>query len=252
MTGTHASDSSIRGRRRRLRMGTAALLLALLLGFAAGCSPANGPAATTSIAAGNSAPTPSAPAATTAAPSQPTSAIPVPTTTAGTNATTTAVTATTPAASAGTSVPVPTGSTPAPVTPTPVPSPATVTVSVVCHTAVGKADTAPADGIILAPTAVELRAGDTVLTVLLRAVAAANPSYGADNVLVKGGNYVAGIGNDAMDDLLYEKDKDCGPESGWLYYVDGTYAGIGASTRAAAAGETIEWKYTCASGRDLG
>ncbi|NLN45008.1 MAG: DUF4430 domain-containing protein [Clostridiaceae bacterium] len=133
-----------------------------------------------------------------------------------------------------------------------------VTLSVVCHTAVARVrDGAvppdglelPPDGIILAPVQVSLRPDDTALTVLVRAVAAANPRYGADNVLVKGGNYIEGIGNDAMPLPLYE--KDFGSESGWLYYIDGTYVSVGASTRTLQPGETVVWQYTCASGRDL-
>ena len=134
----------------------------------------------------------------------------------------------------------------------------TVTMSVVCHTAVARVQAGevppdglelPPDGIILAPVQIPLQSGDTALTVLIRAIAAANPRYGEDNVLVKGGNYIEGIGNDAMPLPLYE--KDFGPESGWLYYIDGAYVSVGASTRVLQPGETVAWQYTCASGRDL-
>ena len=122
-------------------------------------------------------------------------------------------------------------------------TPAACTISVVCHTAVAYGNKiAPSDGIILPPTGISLQPGDTVLTVLARAVTAAN-------LRVVGGAYVSGIGNDAMADLLYE--KDCGPESGWLFFIDGTYVSDGASRRIVQPGENIEWKYTCASGRDL-
>ncbi len=133
-----------------------------------------------------------------------------------------------------------------------------VTVSVVCHTAVAQVRAGeippdglelPLDGIILAPVRIPLQSGDTALPVLVRAVTAANPDFGKDNVLVKGGNYIEGIGNDAMPILLYE--KDFGPESGWLYYIDGAYVSVGASTRVLQSGENIVWQYTCASGRDL-
>ena len=88
------------------------------------------------------------------------------------------------------------------------------------------------------------------MSVLVRAITVANPKLRAGNVRVIGGAYISGIGNDAMSDMLYE--KDCGPESGWLYYIGGTYVSDGASRRIVQPGEKIEWKYTCASGRDLG
>ncbi len=52
-----------------------------------------------------------------------------------------------------------------------------------------------------------------------------------------------------MSDMLYE--KDCGPESGWLYYINGVYVTEGSSRHIVQPGDNIEWKYTCASGRDL-
>jgi hypothetical protein len=159
-------------------------------------------------------------------------------------------TAALPTAAASTTAPATSAVTTPKPTPAATPSPATCTISVVCHTAVAYGSKiAPPGGVILAPASVPLQAGDTVLSVLVRAISAANPRLRGGNVRVVGGAYISGIGNDAMADMLYE--KDCGPESGWLFYIGGAYIGDGASRRIVQAGETIEWKYTCASGRDL-
>ncbi len=172
--------------------------------------------------------------------------------------------ATTPAASAGTP-PVTTPATPTATTPvmTSATTPATaavttpfaqVYVAVECHTANAQLRAGakkpvglelPADGVILPTTALAWQEGDTALSVLQRALAQTDPS----NVLVKGGAYVEGIGNDAMPMPLYE--KDFGSESGWIYYIGGEYVTVGASRRPLAPGESVVWRYTCASGRDL-
>jgi hypothetical protein len=48
-------------------------------------------------------------------------------------------------------------------------------------------------------------------------------------------SYVVAIGN------LSEFDK--GPESGWTYYVNGTYMLVGAGNVPVRAGDFVEWKY---------
>ena len=235
------------------------VFFAVLLAGVAGCSSAT-PRTTTAIQATTAASASSGSSAMTMPTIDLTTAtnptITETTTTAATASTTTAATAATTAAAtaaataAMTTVPTATA-TAAPIATTAAAPPASCTISVVCHTAVAYGLTnVPADGVILAPVTIPLQAGDTVLTVLIRAVAAANPTYGKSNVDVKSGAYVSGIGNDAMPEPLYE--KDCGPESGWLFYIDGTYVSLGASARLVKPGEIVEWNYTCASGRDLG
>ena len=56
--------------------------------------------------------------------------------------------------------------------------------------------------------------------------------------------YIEGIGN------LYE--YDCGPQSGWMYSVNGTYPGLGCSSYTLADGDVIVFNYTCDLGADLG
>ena len=56
--------------------------------------------------------------------------------------------------------------------------------------------------------------------------------------------YVQGINN------LFEFDD--GPESGWLYSVNGKYQSAGCGSYALAGGDRVEWHYTLDLGKDLG
>ena len=56
--------------------------------------------------------------------------------------------------------------------------------------------------------------------------------------------YVQGINS------LFEFDN--GPESGWLYSVNGEYKGTGCGTYILQDGDYVEWRYTLDLGRDLG
>ena len=56
--------------------------------------------------------------------------------------------------------------------------------------------------------------------------------------------YVEGI------NALFERDH--GPDSGWLYSVNGEYQGIGCATYILKDGDYVEWHYTLELGRDFG
>ena len=56
--------------------------------------------------------------------------------------------------------------------------------------------------------------------------------------------YIEGIGN------LYE--FDCGPLSGWMYAVNGSFPNYGCSSCKVKNGDSIDWIYTCDLGRDIG
>lgn len=56
--------------------------------------------------------------------------------------------------------------------------------------------------------------------------------------------YVEGIDN------LYESDH--GPESGWMYKVNGEFPSKAAGSWTLQPGDTIEWLYTLDLGKDLG
>lgn len=108
-----------------------------------------------------------------------------------------------------------------------------------------KAPYTPADGVILPVTTVSFTTGETVFDILKRVCDAAeipleyswNPLYDS--------YYVEGIQH------LYE--FDCGPESGWMYQVNGVFPNYGCSAYEVRDGDAIVWAYTCAGlGEDLG
>lgn len=122
-------------------------------------------------------------------------------------------------------------STPAPSTKKPVPK-ATATVSI----------TGDQGSPILPTTSVEVKQGDTVYDLLFRVTT----QYGIQ--MEKRGTgamlYVEGIDN------LYEFDR--GPESGWMYRVNGIFPNKSAGVVAVKSGDRIEWLYTRELGRDIG
>ncbi len=123
------------------------------------------------------------------------------------------------------------------------------TLSVRCDNAIA-ADTLPpetaailpADGVLLADTAVAFSEGETVFDVLMRAARAAGLHLEFEKTPLYGGVYVEGIGN------LYAFDG--GELSGWVYAVNGDFPAVSASAYTLADGDTVEWMYTCDLGRD--
>jgi hypothetical protein len=126
----------------------------------------------------------------------------------------------------------------------------TCAISVSCHTAATKGMAAqerwqgivPPDGVILALTEVEFRQGETVFDVLKRTLRERDIQMEFNGLL--GMQYVEGIHN------LYEFDG--GPDSGWMYSVNGWYPNYGCGQYLVREGAVIEWNYTCDLGRDLG
>lgn len=95
---------------------------------------------------------------------------------------------------------------------------------------------------ILPATRVEIQQGDTVYDVLLRVTRQHGiqmESRGSGKTL-----YVEGINN------LYEFDG--GPESGWMYRVNGVFPNYSAGVCDVRSGDRIEWLYTRDLGRDIG
>ena len=116
-------------------------------------------------------------------------------------------------------------------------SAASCTISILCSTAVGKSDAAPANGIILSTTTVTLSGNESVYDVLC-AVCSENA------VSLSGSSgYIKSIGGLA--------ERDCGGGSGWLYRVNGTTPGVGCGSYTVVDGDCIEWLYTCEMGNDL-
>ena len=137
--------------------------------------------------------------------------------------------------------------------PEPEPEPAlTVSLSIYCDTILNnwdnldpaKAGYVPANGVILTAT-VEITAGETVFDVLKRACSAFGIQLEYSWTPMYNSYYIEGINN------LYE--FDCGPESGWMYKVDGWFPNYGCSGYTLSGGENIVWCYTCNGlGADVG
>ena len=127
-----------------------------------------------------------------------------------------------------------------------------VTLSIDCITILdnwdrldpAKRDLVPGDGVLFPAAIVLLEAGDTVFDVLLRATRASGIHMEFSQNPALASKYVEGIGN------LYE--FDCGELSGWTYLVNGQGQGVGSSSYTLADGDTVEWRYTCDQGRDVG
>lgn len=108
----------------------------------------------------------------------------------------------------------------------------------------GLAQLIPADGVILAQAQAPFEEGDTAFSLLQRLTRQEGIHLEASFTPGYGSSYVEGIAN------LYE--FDCGPQSGWLYLVNGVSPGQGSSQCALSPGDTVEWIYTCDMGADAG
>ncbi|MGI5936044.1 MAG: DUF4430 domain-containing protein [Oscillospiraceae bacterium] len=158
---------------------------------------------------------------------------------------------------APTQSPAPSQAAPSPSpSPTPEPSPEpeklTCTLSVRCDTvlanmdmlASGKEDIIPENGYFLYLTDVEFSEGDTVFDVLKRELQSRKLHLAFTTTPGTGSVYIDGLFN------LYE--FDCGPESGWIFLVNGVSPGISCSEVKVMNGDFIDFAYTCDLGRDLG
>lgn len=103
----------------------------------------------------------------------------------------------------------------------------------------------PSDGVILEETEYVLRPKDTVFDVLLRTVRhnQIQMEYQGMDENVYNSVYIQGINH------LYE--FSCGPLSGWVYEVNGTFPDYGVSRYVLEDGDKIIFHYTCDLGRDI-
>ena len=103
----------------------------------------------------------------------------------------------------------------------------------------------PADGVILPEITVEFTPGENVFQVLQRVCEAADIPLEYSWTPLYDSYYLEGICH------LYE--FDCGPESGWMYQVNGKFPNYGCSSYEVQPGDSIEWLYSCIGlGADLG
>lgn len=126
------------------------------------------------------------------------------------------------------------------------------TLSIVCDTILdnmedldpAKAGYVPSDGWILY-TEVSFTPGETVFDVLKRACSNSGIQLEYSWTPMYNSYYIEGINN------LYE--FDCGPESGWMYKVNGWFPNYGCSAYTLSDGDNIVWCYTCKGlGADVG
>ena len=128
----------------------------------------------------------------------------------------------------------------------------TCTLSVSCATILDnlslcdpdKTELVPADGWILAPTAVTFSEDESVFDVLQRVCKQEKIQMEFENTPLYNSAYIEGIGN------LYE--FDVGELSGWMYAVNGWFPNYGCSRCALKDGDAITWVYTCNQGTDVG
>ena len=128
----------------------------------------------------------------------------------------------------------------------------TCTLEIRCDTLLENPDTVPAekaklvpeDGILLPVTEVEFTGGNSVFDVFRQVLQEEKIHFEYVDASAYDSVYIEGIGN------LYE--FDCGPQSGWMYCVNGTYPGLGCSGYTLADGDVIVFSYTLDLGADLG
>ena len=108
----------------------------------------------------------------------------------------------------------------------------------------GKAALVPEDGRILPAVEVEIQSGATVIDVLRQVLREEKIHFEYTDATAYDSAYIEGIGN------LYE--FDCGPQSGWMYSVNGVYPGLGCGSYTLSEGDAIVFSYTCNLGEDLG
>ena len=127
------------------------------------------------------------------------------------------------------------------------------TITIVCDTILDnpgnlnpeKSPYVPEDGTILPKTTVSFAQGDNAFEVLKNACEAAGIQLEYSYTPAFESYYIEGIGH------LYE--FDCGPESGWMYSVNGQFPSYGCSAYKLQNGDDIVWSYTCSGlGTDVG
>lgn len=108
----------------------------------------------------------------------------------------------------------------------------------------GKAELVPENGAIFEKREVEFKAGESVFDVFRKILRDEKIHFEYVDSQVYGSVYIEGIGN------IYE--FDCGPQSGWVYLVNGVRPGVGCSAYTLADGDEILFAYTCELGEDVG
>lgn len=109
---------------------------------------------------------------------------------------------------------------------------------------VEKRELLPEDGWLLKPVSVDFSEGESVFDLLCRVTRENKIHMEYVQTPAFNSAYIEGIGN------LYEFDG--GPQSGWMYSVNGEFPNYGCSSVLLKDGDTVEWSYTCDLGKDVG
>ena len=128
----------------------------------------------------------------------------------------------------------------------------TCTFSIECSTILNnlnmldpeKLEMVPSGGVILSKTTVTFYEGESVFDVLQRLCKEKRIHMESSWTPIYNSAYIEGIHN------LYE--FDCGSLSGWMYRVNGWYPNYGCSRYQLKNGDTVEWRFTCDLGNDVG
>ncbi len=107
-----------------------------------------------------------------------------------------------------------------------------------------KLDALPTNGVIFAAQTVTFYEGESVFDLLQRICRENNIHMESSWTPMYNSAYIEGIHN------LYE--FDCGSGSGWMYRVNSWYPNYGCSRYQLSPGDTVEWRYTCDLGADIG
>ena len=108
----------------------------------------------------------------------------------------------------------------------------------------GKAALVPEDGVLLPVTEVEFTGGNSVFDVFRQTLKNQKIHFEYVDASAYDSVYIEGIGN------LYE--FDCGPQSGWMYSVNGVFPDVGTSSYTVSSGDVIALSFTCNMGEDIG
>ena len=127
----------------------------------------------------------------------------------------------------------------------------TCTLSISCANLVdsdvlaeAKRSLVPDSGWLLEPVECSFEEGESVFDVLNRVVRENKIHMEFVETPAYNSVYIEGIGN------LYEFDG--GPQSGWMYCVNGEFPNYGCSTVKLQDGDVVEWVYTLDLGNDVG
>ena len=108
-----------------------------------------------------------------------------------------------------------------------------------------KAAQIPRDGVILPPTQATFSKGDSVYDVLRRTC--------LSNGIEIEYNYAVKYTGYYVNHLAGLTEYECGPQSGWMYKVNGWFPNYGSAKYYVNDGDVVVWLYTCEGlGADLG